>query len=101
MNKIWQNKTFGFYKSCKLRHTVSANPCVNKCIKTNLVYAAPIIKNHTGPTELLHIWFHLNTTCEDASWQVVIHYRNLCKKAAKTHQPQGKLHISTPLLLTL
>lgn len=61
------------------------------CTYTHLVYNAPIIKDHTGPTELLHIWFHLNTTGDDPSWKVVIYNRDLSKKTAEM-KPNESCH---------
>lgn len=46
------------------------------------MYDAPIGKDHAGTTDLLDIWFHLNSTWDDPSWQVVTHYSVLCKNPA-------------------
>lgn len=58
-----------------------------------LIDEAAINKEHTGPTELLHVWLHLNTTWDDPSWQVVIHNRNLCKESAARQFPMKNFNL--------
>ena len=83
-----------------IRWQTNVDPHSKNSTNTHLVYNTPIDKHHTGPTELLHVWFHLNTTWDDSIWQVVIHERDLCKKTVRRTtellETMSQRHRNTP-----
>ena len=87
MNTVCRKQKGRRVLKCMLPHFIrwqkNVDPHSENNTNTHLFYNALIDKHHAGPTELLHIWFHLNTTWDDSIWQVVIHERDLCKKTVR------------------